>query len=67
MLRGIAQAGAALFDPLSEYLDRFEWRPMGVGVPIKVAALEEKAGAIGAAYYAILESNGNHERQAPSS
>jgi glucokinase len=64
---GIAQAGAALFDPLSEYLDRFEWRPMGVGVSIKVAALEEKAGAIGAAYYAILESNGNHERQAPSS
>jgi len=53
---GIAQAGSALFDPLSEYLDRFEWRPMGVGVPIKLAALEEKAGAIGAAYYAILEA-----------
>jgi glucokinase len=53
---GIAKAGAALFEPLSEYLDRFEWRPMGVGVPVRAAALGEKAGAIGAAYYAMLEA-----------
>jgi glucokinase len=53
---GIAQAGSALFDPLGEYLDRFEWRPMEVGVPIKVAALGERAGAIGAAYYALHEA-----------
>src|SRR5215212_3403954 len=40
---GIAQAGPALLDPLSESLDRFEWRPMGVQVPIKLAALGERA------------------------
>lgn len=50
---GIAQAGSALLEPLNEYLDRFEWRPIGGGVPVKLAALGEKAGALGAAYYAI--------------
>ena len=53
---GIAQAGAALFDPLRKQLDRFEWRPMGHQVQVFPAALGEKAGAIGAAYHAILES-----------
>jgi len=53
---GIAQAGPALFEPLSDYLDRFEWRPMGIRVPIRAAALGEKAGAIGAAYNAMLEA-----------
>jgi glucokinase len=53
---GIAQAGPALFEPLAEYLDRFEWRPMGVTVPIRIAALGDRAGAIGAAYYAMLEA-----------
>jgi len=53
---GIAQAGPALLEPLNEYLDRFEWRPMDVNVPIRVAALGERAGAIGAAYYAMLEA-----------
>jgi glucokinase len=51
---GIAQAGAALFEPLSKELDRFEWRPMGHQVQVIPAALGEKAGAIGAAYHAIL-------------
>src|ERR1051326_1570953 len=46
---GIAQAGAALFDPLRKELDRFEWRPMGHQVQVIPAALGEKAGAIGAA------------------
>lgn len=53
---GIAQAGAALFDPLANYLDKFEWRPMGHRVPVISAELGEKAGAIGAAYHAILQS-----------
>lgn len=53
---GIAQAGPALFEPLSEKLNRFEWRPMGHKVPVIAAALGEKAGAIGAAYHAILDS-----------
>ena len=50
---GIAQAGTALFDPLGKELDRFEWRPQGHQVQVIPAALGEKAGAIGAAYYAI--------------
>jgi glucokinase len=53
---GIARAGSALFEPLSKYLDQFEWRPMGQRVPVISALLGEKAGAIGAAYHAILES-----------
>ena len=53
---GIAQAGPALFDPLREQLDRFEWRPMGHKVEVIPAALGEKAGAIGAAYHAIREA-----------
>jgi len=53
---GIAQAGAALFDPLRQELDQFEWRPMDHQVQVIPAALGEKAGAIGAAYHAILEA-----------
>ena len=53
---GIAQAGTALFDPLRDNLDRFEWRPMAHQVQVIPAALGEKAGAIGAAYHAILEA-----------
>ena len=53
---GIAQAGAALFEPLRKELDRFEWRPMGHQVQVIPAALGEKAGAIGAGYHAILET-----------
>lgn len=54
---GIAQARAALFEPLRKELDRFEWRPMGHQVQVIPAALGEKAGAIGAAYHAILEAS----------
>jgi glucokinase len=54
---GIAQAGAALFEPLHKELDRFEWRPMGHRVQVIPAALAEKAGAIGAAYHAIREAS----------
>jgi glucokinase len=46
---GIAQAGAALFDPLATELDRIEWRPGGHRVPVVPAALGEWAGALGAA------------------
>jgi len=53
---GIAQAGPALFDPLRKELDRFEWRPLGHTVQVVPAALGEKAGAIGAAYYSIQEA-----------
>jgi glucokinase len=46
---GIANAGDALFHPLTAELDRVEWRPAGHRVPIVPAALGEWAGALGAA------------------
>jgi glucokinase len=50
---GIARAGAALFDPLAEWLDRFEWRPHGRRARIVPAVLGEYAGALGAACNAV--------------
>jgi glucokinase len=52
---GIANAGAALFEPLARELEMFEWRPLGEGVKIVPAALGEFAGAIGAARNAMTE------------
>ncbi|MSU48803.1 MAG: ROK family protein [Opitutus sp.] len=56
---GIAQAGAALFDPLNVELARVEWRPGGYCVPVVAAALGEWAGAIGAAHHS-LSSDDSH-------
>jgi glucokinase len=50
---GITRAGSALFEPLTEYLDRLEWRPLGSAVPIVPAVLGEFAGAFGAAHHAM--------------
>jgi len=50
---GIAQAGAALFDPLAEFMTRIEWRPQGHRVQILPAALGDVAGTLGAVYYAM--------------
>ena len=51
---GIAQAGALLFDPLQEELDRFEWRPNGAKVKVLPAELGDLAGAYGAASQAVM-------------
>jgi glucokinase len=50
---GIAQAGAALFDPLAAFMTRIEWRPQGHSVQILPAALGNVAGTLGAVYYAM--------------
>ncbi len=50
---GIARAGAALFDPLNQYLDLMEWRPEGGRVPVRAAALGSSAGALGAARHSM--------------
>ena len=47
---GIARAGPALFDPLTEYLAQYEWRPHGRVARVVPAALGEYAGALGAAW-----------------
>ena len=46
---GIADADAALFNPLQTEVDKFEWRPAGARVRIVKVALGHSAGAIGAA------------------
>ena len=50
---GIAQAGEQLFRPLEQALDQMEWRPNGHRVRIVPAALGDRAGALGAAWFAM--------------
>jgi glucokinase len=50
---GIAQAGPALFDPLSKFMKRIEWKPKGHEVKIIPAALGDLAGPLGAIYNAM--------------
>jgi glucokinase len=50
---GITQAGAALFRPLQDFLNQFEWRPGGARARIVRAKLGDRAGAFGAAWQAI--------------
>lgn len=52
---GISQSGDALMEPLNRFMDRVEWRPQGHRVPIKLAALGNQAGALGAARYAMVQ------------
>lgn len=49
---GIANAGAALFDRIDQYLEEYEWRPAGHRVKVLPAELGEWAGAYGAAHLA---------------
>ena len=53
---GIAQSGSSLFDFLAIELDKVEWRPTGRRVPVVPAQLGELAGALGAARFAVLNS-----------
>ncbi len=50
---GIARAGEALFKPLADFLDHFEWRPGGHRAKICSTQLGEFAGAVGAAAKAL--------------
>ncbi len=50
---GIAEAGHVLFEPLSEYVDEFEWRTGGNKVEIVKAVYGDLAGTIGAASFAM--------------
>jgi glucokinase len=50
---GIAEAGDALFKPLEEYMNQYEWRAGGNKAQIVKASLGDMAGAIGAACFAM--------------
>lgn len=58
---GIAQAGDALFQPLSRELDKMEWRPCGHRVEIVPAALDQWAGAMGAAKNALDHASSSRD------
>ena len=45
----ITKAGKDLLQPLSTFLDLYEWRPGGRATPVVLAQFEDYAGAIGAA------------------
>jgi glucokinase len=50
---GITEAGSDLFDPLKEYMNKYEWRAGGNKVEIVKATYGAMAGAIGAACFAM--------------
>ena len=55
---GMIAAGAKLFDPLSDELNKVEWRPHGRAVRVVPAAAGEYAGALGAAFNAMKHATG---------
>ena len=50
---GITEAGKDLFEPLAEYMEKFEWRTGNNSVKIVKATYGDLAGAIGAACFAM--------------
>ena len=50
---GITEAGKDLFEPLEEYLTKYEWRAGGNKVQIIKAAFGDLSGAAGAACFAL--------------
>lgn len=56
---GITNSKEALFDPLSTFMDLYEWRPGGTKTEIKQAHFDQFAGAIGAATFAFQNKKPN--------
>ncbi len=54
---GIVSAGDLLLDPLSEFLNEYEWRPGGKQFELKLATAGSYAGAIGAGIFASEKLN----------
>ncbi len=52
---GITEAGALLFEPLAEFMSKYEWRAGGQQVNIVKASFGDLAGAIGAAGFAMMQ------------
>jgi glucokinase len=53
---GITKAEEALFNPLQEFMDVFEFRPNGKKTLIKQATFSDFSGAIGAAAFALSKN-----------
>ncbi len=54
---GITFAEDALFEPLKQFMEFYEWRPGGKQTPIVQAQFGDMAGAIGAAGFALSKIN----------
>lgn len=50
---GITKAGEALFKPLRDFLDVYEWRPGNFATPVVRAELGEYSGAVGAGLFVM--------------
>ena len=50
---GITKAGDVLMDPLLTFMNQYEWRAGGNQLKIEIATFSDKAGAIGAAAFAL--------------
>jgi glucokinase len=55
---GITEAGKDLFDPLSGFMEMYEWRTGGNKVEIAKARFGDLSGAIGAAGFALMKHEG---------
>ena len=56
---GITEAGVDLFGPLETYLKEYEWTPGGQKVTIRKAQMGDRAGAVGALFFALEKNNLN--------
>lgn len=54
---GMTHAGKDLFDPLGDFVDRYEFRPNGKQTLLLKAKFEDYSGAIGAAAFALKNSS----------
>lgn len=50
---GVTKAGDALYKPLADFINVYEWKNTGKKTPIKQAIYGEMAGAVGAASFAF--------------
>ena len=50
---GVTKAGDALYKPLADFIDVYEWKNTGKKTPIKQARYGDMAGAVGAAGFAF--------------
>jgi glucokinase len=53
---GITKAGEALFEPLIDFIDVYEWKNTGKRIPIRQACYSDVAGAVGAAGFAMKKA-----------
>lgn len=54
---GITKAGEILMTPLRTFMNQYEWKPGGNHIKIELATFSDKAGAIGAAAFALHQKN----------